>query len=202
MQGAQVWPLVRELRFPHAAWHSQKINKSFLKYNKIDTFGCGKPILKSYTAMYQFKFLQWFLLPGVWIWLSQVGSQVSLTSPEDSSPDSGPADSLATSQAWVAVTWLLPSLIFLLLSRVPFFLCSAYPNYTHPSLLSNPPSPGSCSRTPKVKQLASSSLDPYSFITTIHLERITFSLKFWSKYYVWFPKGERKKWKQGEGEGY
>ena len=104
MQGAQVWPLVRELRFPHAAWHSQKINKSFLKYNKIDTFGCGKPILKSYTAMYQFKFLQWFLLPGVRIWLSQVGSQVSLTSPEDSSPDSGPADSLATSQAWVAVT--------------------------------------------------------------------------------------------------
>ena len=66
----------------------------------------------------------------------------------------------------------------------------------------DPPSPGSCSRTPKVKQLASSSLDPYSFITTIHLERITFSLKFWSKYYVWFPKGERKKWKQGEGEGY
>ena len=119
MQGAQVWPLVRELRFPHAAWHSQKINKSFLKYNKIDTFGCGKPILKSYTAMYQFKFLQWFLLLGVQIWLSQVGSQVSLTSSGDSSPDSGPADSLATSQAWVAVTPLLPLLIFLLLSRVP-----------------------------------------------------------------------------------
>ena len=132
--------------------------------------------------MYQFKFLQWFLLPGVQIWLSLVGSlvslslffffkfiyffsQVSLSSPEDSSPDSGPADSLATSQAWVAVTLLLPLLIFLLLSRVPFLLCSAYPNHTHPSLqaLSSPPSPGSCSRTPKVEKLSSSSLDPCSF---------------------------------------
>ena len=46
MQGAQVWSLVRELRFPRAAWHSQKINKLFLKYNKIDTLDCGKPILK------------------------------------------------------------------------------------------------------------------------------------------------------------
>ena len=90
---------------------------------------------------------------------------------------------------------MLALLIFLPLSRVPFFLCSAYPNHTHSSLqaLSRPPSLGSCSLAPKVKKLSSSSLDPYSFITTNHLERLTFSLKFWSKYHVWFPKGEKGK---------
>ena len=68
---------------------------------------------------------------------------------------------------------------------------------SHTPFPPSPPSPGSCSRTPKVKQLSSSSLDPYSFITTIHLECITFSLKFWSKYYVLFPKGEKGKMKAG-----
>lgn len=90
-------------------------------------------------------------------------------------PKHGGSSHLAIFAYFSPSTWrALPPVLSLSKSHVPF----------PPSPL-KPPSPGSCSPTPQVKQSPSSSLDPYSFITTIHLKCLTFSLNCWSKYYVW-----------------
>lgn len=144
----------------------------------MNTSGGDKPIVNSYAAIYQLKSLMIFVTWG-------------------SSPTPGRklilSDSLHPPSPWLSCSFLDSShaWYFQTTASAPFSsqltgtqsLCSPHPNHMPPS---KPTS--SCS-----KQLTDSAGQAITFlffwllelITTTHLESLTFSLSYWSKYDIW-----------------